>query len=209
MTHDTRHVTADNWQKRRSCLLWGSLRTLSELWVGWVKGREHPGPAWTLVCLFNEKEETKRCQIHRSRTWLSWYEGTVDTLITHSLRWTVHWVQAMGFQGLWVAGGGKKISTQKSCRNFEKILFSVLVGPFNWKPNNQCHLSKSLLMYSSSAELASWLSKDLSGEEEHSGLISEHLVISRPDYGRFCLASRKKKWKIINSCPFLVGVTLS
>jgi len=48
---------------------------------------------------------------------------TVRPLITHTPRWTA---QAMGFQGLWVYGGGKKISAHESQENFEKILFSPL-----------------------------------------------------------------------------------
>jgi len=49
--------------------------------------------------------------------------GTVGPLITHTPRWTA---QAMGFQGLWVYGGGKKISAHESHEIFEKILFSPL-----------------------------------------------------------------------------------
>ena len=41
--------------------------------------------------------------------------ATVKTLITHTCRWTV---QGMGFQGLWVGGGGKKISAQEIWRKF-------------------------------------------------------------------------------------------
>jgi len=48
---------------------------------------------------------------------------TVRPLITHTPRWTA---QAMGLQGLWVYGGGKKISAHESHKNFEKILFSLL-----------------------------------------------------------------------------------
>ena len=42
---------------------------------------------------------------------------TVGTLTTHTPQWTV---QAMGFKGLWVAGGGKKISAHKSHGNLGK-----------------------------------------------------------------------------------------
>ena len=43
---------------------------------------------------------------------------TVGTLITHTPWWTV---QAMGFKGLWVAGGGKKISAHESHGNLRNI----------------------------------------------------------------------------------------
>ncbi|KIK04402.1 hypothetical protein K443DRAFT_93313, partial [Laccaria amethystina LaAM-08-1] len=79
---------------------------------------------------------------------------TVDTLITHTPWWTV---QAMGFQGLWVAGDGKEISTHKSHGKFEEILFASLIGLLNWKAKNQCHL---LLKHFPSAVLVSYLSQD-------------------------------------------------
>jgi len=56
-----------------------------------------------------------------------WNECTVGPLITHTPWWTA---QTMGFQGLWVYGGGKKISTHESHENFEKILFSP--DPLDW-----------------------------------------------------------------------------
>ena len=46
--------------------------------------------------------------------------GTVETLITHTFWWTV---QAMGFQRLWVAGGGKNISTHKVTEILGKSYF--------------------------------------------------------------------------------------
>ena len=44
---------------------------------------------------------------------------TVSTLITHTPQWTA---QAMGFQGLWVAGGGENKCSWKSWK-FEKFYF--------------------------------------------------------------------------------------
>jgi len=76
----------------------------------------------------------------------------VSTLITHTPQWTG---QAMGFKGLWVAEGGKKISTHKSHGNLRKSYFLCYKKSTQLEENNQCHLSKSLLMYFFSAVLAS------------------------------------------------------
>ena len=43
---------------------------------------------------------------------------TVSTLITHTPQWTV---QAMGFKGLWVPGGGKEIITHEGHGNLRNI----------------------------------------------------------------------------------------
>jgi len=39
---------------------------------------------------------------------------TVDTLITHSIRWTT---QGMGYQRLWVEGGMLKIDSENDSKN--------------------------------------------------------------------------------------------
>ena len=76
---------------------------------------------WNLIQV-SSKMQIYRIPSHRKNMpikmgWLicSCYISTVKTLITHTFWWTV---QAMGFQGLWVGGGGKKISAQESWQKF-------------------------------------------------------------------------------------------
>jgi hypothetical protein len=42
------------------------------------------------------------------------WEGTVELVLTHTTRWTVH---AMGYQGVWALGGRLKIQLKKFGKN--------------------------------------------------------------------------------------------
>src|SRR5882762_2440713 len=47
------------------------------------------------------------------------FHHTVDSLITHTSRWTAH---GMGYKGVWAMRVGSKISLEKLWKNQEKIL---------------------------------------------------------------------------------------
>ena len=58
----------------------------------------------------------------RPSIWKIWsqqivYNNTVNSLLTHTFRWTA---QAMGYKGVWVMRAGPKISLEKSWKNREK-----------------------------------------------------------------------------------------